>query len=93
VVEVNLDCLEYPPNMGHATGLGFEDRMSWMTVGTVRLTSLCGFQTILILVIQAVRLGYLLGLERLGMQAEDVDEKLVHDRDRGKVVWSCEKTL
>lgn len=27
--------LEYPPNMGHSTGLRFEDRMCWMTVGTV----------------------------------------------------------
>lgn len=42
---------------------------------------------------KAVRLGYLLGLEQLGMQAEDVDEKLVENRDRGKVAWMCEHTL
>ena len=41
------------------------------------------FQFQIILRLQAIRLGYFLGLERLGMQAQDVDGKLVHDRDRG----------
>lgn len=37
----------------------------------------------------AVRLGYLLGLEQLFMQADDTDEdSMVSDRARGKVVWS-----
>jgi hypothetical protein len=27
--------VEYPPNMGQRSGLGFEDRMCWMTVGVV----------------------------------------------------------
>ncbi|KAK6386190.1 hypothetical protein LTS17_001765 [Exophiala oligosperma] len=62
--------LEYPPNMGHSTGLRFEDRMCWMTVGT------------------AVRLGYLLGLEQLVMQPDDIEEKNFEDRARGKIVWS-----
>jgi hypothetical protein len=37
-----------------------------------------------------VRLAYFLGLEKLNMQAEDVDEKLDHNRHRGKVALSCE---
>ncbi|KAL3463136.1 hypothetical protein BJX64DRAFT_257665 [Aspergillus heterothallicus] len=75
VIEGLILLSEYPPNMGHGRGLGFEDRMSWMTVGT------------------AVRLGYLLGLEKLGMQADEMDEKLAHDFDRGKVAWSYCFTL
>lgn len=87
---VGLRVAEYPPNMGHGTGLGDEDRMSWMTVGTVSwyVTSVC----IELTFAQAVRLGYLLGLEKLGMQAEDLEEKLAHDRDRGKVAWSCKSS-
>ncbi|EXJ71694.1 uncharacterized protein A1O5_05502 [Cladophialophora psammophila CBS 110553] len=70
MIEGLLLLSEYPPNMGHSTGLGFEDRMCWMTVGT------------------AVRLGYLLGLEQLVMQPDDIEEKFVDDRGRGKIVWA-----
>jgi len=70
MIEGLLLLSEYPPNMGHTTGLGFEDRMCWMTVGT------------------AVRLGYLLGLEQLVMQPDDIEERFVDDRGRGKIVWS-----
>lgn len=70
MIEGLLLLSEYPPNMGHSTGLRFEDRMCWMTVGT------------------AVRLGYLLGLEQLVMQPDDVEEKFSDDRARGKIVWS-----
>ncbi|KAJ9610625.1 hypothetical protein H2200_005402 [Cladophialophora chaetospira] len=71
MIEGLLLLSEYPPNMGHSTGLGFEDRMCWMTVGT------------------AVRLGYLLGLEQLVMQPDDMEDKFVDDPGRGKIVWSC----
>lgn len=42
---------------------------------------------------QAVRLGYLLGLEQLVMQPDDIEEKNFEDRARGKIVWSCELPL
>lgn len=42
---------------------------------------------------KAVRLGYLLGLEQLVMQPDDIEEKCFEDRARGKIVWSCELTL
>ncbi|OQV04997.1 Fungal specific transcription factor domain-containing protein [Cladophialophora immunda] len=70
MIEGLLLLSEYPPNMGHSTGLGFEDRMCWMTVGT------------------AVRLGYLRGLEQLVMQPDDIEDKFVDDRGRGKIVWA-----
>jgi Zn-finger protein len=31
----------------------------------------------------------MMGLEQLVMQPDDVEEKRVKDRSRGKVVWSC----
>lgn len=42
---------------------------------------------------EAVRLGYLLGLEQLVMQPDDIEERFVDDRGRGKIVWSCESKL
>ena len=39
---------------------------------------------------EAVRLGYLLGLEQLSMHPDDMEEGSVDDPARGKVVWACE---
>jgi hypothetical protein len=41
---------------------------------------------------KAVRLGYLLGLEQLVMQQDDIEDKFVDDRGRGKIIWSCTPT-
>lgn len=67
----------------------FEDRMCWMTVGTVSQLPLVKTSIDADTSHKAVRLGYLLGLEQLVMQPDDMEEKSVEDRGRGKVVWSC----
>ncbi|KIW77639.1 hypothetical protein Z517_07471 [Fonsecaea pedrosoi CBS 271.37] len=87
-------CAEYPPNMGHSKGLGFEDRMCWMTVGTVSQgTPSSRFPILASSLIKAVRLGYLRGLEQLVMQPDDIEEKFADDRGRGKIVWTCKAIL
>lgn len=85
--------VEYPPNMGHSTGMRFEDRMCWMTVGTVSRLFLARISIDTDTFHKAVRLGYLLGLEQLVMQPDDIEEKSFEDRGRGKVVWSCKAVL
>ncbi|KAM6478049.1 hypothetical protein HDV62DRAFT_383120 [Trichoderma sp. SZMC 28011] len=45
VIEGLILLSEYPPNMGHDSGLGLEDRMSWMTVGTILKKLECGQKT------------------------------------------------
>ena len=66
--------------------------MCWMTVGTVSErpfpTSIGTYSPS-----QAVRLGYMMGLEQLVMQPDDMEERFVDDRARGKVVWSCKPTI
>lgn len=77
--------------MGHNADLGSEDRLCWMTVGTVYLFKPSHYRSPDFF--KAIRLGYLIGLEQLAIDAEDADEKLVDDRDRAKVAWSCTYTL
>lgn len=62
--------------------------MCWMAVGTVSKPFL-GACTGVYTQSQAVRLGYMMGLEQLVMQPDDIEERSVDDRARGKVVWSC----
>lgn len=35
----------------------------------------------------------MMGLEQLVMQPDDIEERFIEDRARGKVVWSCEPVL